>query len=48
MTGHRIKIGGSFRIKGGKVEKGVKHLDAAARARQRGSKRIKVARRQPR
>jgi hypothetical protein len=38
-----------FRIgKGGRIERDPKHLDVSARLRQRGSKKIRVARRQSR
>ena len=44
MTGHRIKIPG-YRIgKDGKLKPCTKHLDVSARLRQRGSKKIRVAR----
>lgn len=39
------KIKGYRLDKAGKIVKTVKHLDASARARQRGSKKVRVARR---
>jgi hypothetical protein len=37
-----------FRIKNGKVQRDPKCLDASARARLRGSKKVRIARRQAR
>jgi hypothetical protein len=39
-----IRVPG-FRLKGGKVEKDPKRLDVSARLRQRGSKKVRPARR---
>lgn len=41
MTGHTSIIKG-YRLKDGRLIKTSKHLDASARARQRGSKKVKV------
>ncbi len=44
MTGHRIPIKG-WKFKDGKLVRCAKHLNVSAQLRQRGSKRIRVARR---
>lgn len=40
-SGRRVQIKG-FRIKDGKLVKSTAHLDASAKLRQRGSKKVRV------
>lgn len=42
-TGHRIKVRG-YRFKDGKLVQTSTHKDVSARLRERGSKRVRVAR----
>ena len=42
MTGHKTKLPGYMLTKAGKLERSTKPLDASARARQRGSKRVRA------